>query len=70
LICGREKGITPTSPKLRKPRHGPSCAYHNCIDAGEFSALVTAVGRFADDHDDKLDLEFFGGKGRIAPAAE
>ena len=40
------------------------------IDAGEFSALVTAVGRFADDYDDKLDLEFFGGKGRIAPAAE
>ncbi|MBP9086298.1 MAG: hypothetical protein KBG15_09265 [Kofleriaceae bacterium] len=40
------------------------------IDAGEFSALVTAVGRFADDYDDKLDLEFFGGNGRIAPAAE
>ena len=40
------------------------------IDAGEFSALVTAVGRFADDFDDKLDIEFYGGKGRIAPAAE
>jgi hypothetical protein len=38
------------------------------LDPEELSALVTAVGRFADDFDDKLDIAFYAGKGRIAPA--
>jgi hypothetical protein len=35
------------------------------LDPEELSALVTAVGRFADDFDDKLDIAFYAGKGRI-----
>ena len=40
------------------------------LDAEEFAVLVTAVGRFADQFDDKLVADFFGSRHAAgAPAA-
>ncbi len=40
------------------------------LDAEEFAVLVTAVGRFADQFDDKLVTDFFGSRHAAgAPAA-
>ena len=39
------------------------------LDANEFATLVSAVGRYADDFDDKLIAEFFAAKDAPDPEA-
>jgi hypothetical protein len=40
------------------------------LDAHELATLVTAVGRYADDFDDKLIAEFFAAKSEAPPFVE